>query len=74
MNTLLGNAAKARIKLSWKPKINIHKLIDEMIAEEFKIQESKVRSLLEWYARYKIGVDILCCVEKNGQCYLEGEC
>ena len=47
---------------------------EEMIAEEFKIQESKVRGLLEWYARYKIGVDILCCVEKNGQCYLEGEC
>ena len=40
VNTLLGNAAKARIKLSWKPKINIHKLIDEMIAEEENILEN----------------------------------
>ncbi len=37
VNTLLGNASKARKKLSWKPKINIHKLIDEMISEEIKI-------------------------------------
>ena len=34
VNTLLGNAAKARKKLSWKPKINIHQLIDEMILDE----------------------------------------
>ena len=40
VNTLLGNAAKARIKLSWKPKINIHKLIDEMITEEENILEN----------------------------------
>ena len=34
VNTLLGNAAKARKQLSWKPKINIHQLIEEMITEE----------------------------------------
>ena len=34
VNTLLGDAAKARRKLSWKPKINIHQLIDEMILDE----------------------------------------
>ena len=34
VNTLLGNAAKARKKLSWKPKINIHQLIEEMILDE----------------------------------------
>ncbi len=37
VNTLLGNASKARKKLSWKPKINIHKLIDEMIIDEMDI-------------------------------------
>ncbi len=37
VNTLLGNASKARRKLFWKPKINIHKLIDEMILEEVNI-------------------------------------
>ena len=34
VNTLLGNAAKARKQLSWRPKTNIHKLIEEMISEE----------------------------------------
>ena len=34
VNSLLGNARKARKKLSWKPKINIFKLIDEMIEDE----------------------------------------
>ena len=33
VNTLLGNAAKARKKLSWKPKINIDQLIEEMILD-----------------------------------------
>ena len=41
VNTLLGNASKARKKLSWKPKINIHKLIDEMISEEVKILDNE---------------------------------
>ena len=37
VNTLLGNAAKARRELKWKPQINIHTLIDEMINEEMNI-------------------------------------
>ena len=37
VNTLLGNAAKARKQLSWKPKIDIHQLIDEMILNEVNI-------------------------------------
>ena len=37
VNTLLGNASKARRELNWKPQINIHKLIDEMITEEMNI-------------------------------------
>jgi len=37
VNTLLGNAAKARKQLSWKPKIDIHELIDEMILNEVNI-------------------------------------
>ena len=37
VNTLLGNAKKARKILSWKPKIQINQLIDEMISEEIKI-------------------------------------
>ena len=37
VSTLLGNAAKARKELKWKPQINIHTLIDEMIIEEMNI-------------------------------------
>tara|TARA_B100001057_G_scaffold187721_1_gene188500 strand:+ start:4588 stop:5634 length:1047 start_codon:yes stop_codon:yes gene_type:complete len=37
VNTLLGNASKARRELKWKPKTNIHKLIEEMIIEEMNI-------------------------------------
>ena len=31
VSSLMGNAAKARKKLGWKPKYNIHKLIDDII-------------------------------------------
>ena len=34
VNTLLGDAFKARKKLGWKPKINIEKLVDDMVFEE----------------------------------------
>ena len=37
VKTLLGNANKARKKLSWKPKTNINQLIEEMISEEINI-------------------------------------
>ena len=37
VNTLLGNAAKAKKKLKWRPKYNIDSLIDEMISEEINI-------------------------------------
>ena len=37
VNTLLGNAAKAKRKLKWKPKYNINSLIEEMISEEINI-------------------------------------
>ena len=37
VNTLLGNASKARKKLKWKPKYDLNSLIDEMISEEIKL-------------------------------------
>ena len=37
VNTLLGDAKKAKKKLKWKPQENINSLIDEMIKEEYKI-------------------------------------
>ena len=36
VNTLIGDARKARKKLKWKPVENIHSLIDEMIKSEYQ--------------------------------------
>jgi len=37
VETLLGNSAKARKILKWKPKYNLNSLIDEMLDEEIKL-------------------------------------
>ena len=37
VNSLLGNARKARKKLRWQPKEKINQLIDEMIYKENKL-------------------------------------
>ena len=34
VDTLLGNSKKARLELNWKPKINIIKLVKEMVNSE----------------------------------------
>ena len=34
VNTLLGDARKARKKLKWKPRIDINKLVDGMVNEQ----------------------------------------
>ena len=36
VNTLLGDAKKARKNLKWKPKENLNSLIDEMIKSEYQ--------------------------------------
>ena len=36
VNSLLGDARKARKKLKWKPTENIHSLIEEMIEAEYQ--------------------------------------
>ena len=41
VNTLLGDARKSKKKLKWKPKENIHSLIDEMISEELALLRQK---------------------------------
>jgi hypothetical protein len=35
--------------------------------------EKDVRRILEWYARLKLGQEILDCVEKNGHCSFDAE-
>jgi GDPmannose 4,6-dehydratase len=34
VNTLLGDAKKARKKLKWEPKIDINQLVDDMVTEQ----------------------------------------
>ena len=40
VNTLLGDATKARRELKWSPKINIQQLVKEMVTEELKDLDS----------------------------------
>ena len=42
VNTLLGDAKKARKKLKWKPKINITQLVDDMVTEELAVLKNYV--------------------------------
>ena len=37
VNTLLGNATKARKKLNWKAKTNLYELAKEMIISDYKL-------------------------------------
>ena len=39
VDTLLGDSRKARKKLKWKPKFNIHDLVNEMVQSELQIHE-----------------------------------
>ena len=41
VNTLLGDARKARKKLKWKPKEDINSLIEEMIKSEYQLLDFK---------------------------------
>ena len=44
VNTLIGDASKANIKLGWKPKINLEELVSEMIKNDKEL--AKKESLL----------------------------
>lgn len=44
-----------------------------MVSKELKIGESKVRELLEWYARYELGTKIRDCVKEKGECNFSAE-
>jgi GDPmannose 4,6-dehydratase len=39
VETLLGDASKARLKLGWTPKISFHELVSEMMREDLKSAE-----------------------------------
>jgi len=39
VETLLGDASKARTQLGWTPKISFHELVSEMVREDLKAAE-----------------------------------
>ena len=46
---------------------------DEMIEDQLGLKKEKSKELLEWYARLKLGNQILECVMKQGECSFEAE-
>ena len=56
VNTLLGDATKAKIKLGWEPKVTLEELIKEMIS--FDKEEAQKESLLK-----KKGFNVFSSIE-----------
>ena len=44
VETLLGDATKARKKLGWVPKTSFNELVSEMVAEDFKAEKRKAQA------------------------------
>ena len=39
VDSLLGDASKARKKLGWEPRVKFRELVSEMVAADFKLAE-----------------------------------
>jgi GDPmannose 4,6-dehydratase len=39
VDTLMGDATKARLKLGWKPKVTFRELVSEMVATDLQAAE-----------------------------------
>ncbi|MDA8805007.1 GDP-mannose 4,6-dehydratase [Candidatus Pelagibacter bacterium] len=46
VDSLLGDASKARKKLNWSPKISFEELVKEMIINDFDLEKKKTRQIL----------------------------
>jgi GDPmannose 4,6-dehydratase len=53
VDTLLGDATKARTKLGWKPEIGFDALVAEMIAEDLEIARRDAVIAREGFKTYK---------------------
>jgi GDPmannose 4,6-dehydratase len=49
VDTLLGDASKAREKLGWRPKISFDELVREMVREDMKAAERDALVTLHGY-------------------------
>ncbi len=52
VDTLLGDASKARKKLGWKPRIRFDKLVSEMVAADLNEAEKDMMCLQEGYPTF----------------------
>jgi hypothetical protein len=46
---------------------------DDMVSTAIGVDKKEVRHILQWYARYKLGLKIKACVEEKGQCAFSAE-
>jgi GDPmannose 4,6-dehydratase len=53
VDTLLGDATKARTKLGWKPEISFAQLVEEMVAEDLEIARRDAVIAREGFKTYK---------------------
>jgi GDPmannose 4,6-dehydratase len=53
VETLLGDASKARTKLGWQPEINFETLIQEMIAEDLQLAKRDATIAREGFRTYR---------------------
>ena len=53
VDTLLGDATKARTKLGWKPEISFAQLVEEMVAEDLSIARRDAVVAREGFKTYK---------------------
>jgi GDPmannose 4,6-dehydratase len=53
VDTLLGDATKARTKLGWKPEISFAQLVEEMVAEDLDIARRDAVIAREGFKTYK---------------------
>jgi GDPmannose 4,6-dehydratase len=53
VDTLLGDATKARTKLGWKPEISFAQLVEEMVAEDLGIARRDAVIAREGFKTYK---------------------
>jgi GDPmannose 4,6-dehydratase len=49
VDSLIGDASKARAKLGWKPKVTFREMVAEMVAEDMKLAERDVLILNSGY-------------------------